>query len=507
MIRTLPLYVIKLVFLFTVLSNIPECLSAQNYYIIVGAFSNSNNANKEAIRLKSDGFTKSGFLAPVNAKLFKVYVDSFKTSDSANAALQNYRPDFKGAWIYYAIAGQTISKKTTPPSSNEVELLKRQLDYYKKSLEKALAKLDGKENNNSTRYDKSVEEKTQGRTQRTYRDKESNNSSVFFNKFVKTKSSEDDFITFIKNKTQESTNTVKKDSKTNSTDFPEVDMSKKPTTSQDNLLSIDSKLIKIRKEQNIQNTRLNNTVDSLFKEISKAQVKQIEQLDNKIDTFFQKSSKVQNSQIAQLNKTIDSLSQENIKNRDRQITQNRTIDSLSQECSKGRFNFYNSKFSLDIGILRNQVFTDLTQPILDYFSIETQKSSSNFYGLQLAGYYHFSQKWSMGINMENYYYNNSLYLFPTLNVKFSTQIINSPIKLSPIIGGGINCILPMDSIKNSKFADYVKINGGVDIEMGIAKHFSFFATSYYNFCIPVNKGNDLKLINYYNFILGLRFNL
>jgi hypothetical protein len=283
-------------------------------------------------------------------------------------------------------------------------------------------------------------------------------------------------------------------------------MAKKPTASSNDQLSIDSKLNKIRKEQDKQNARLNNTIDSLFKEIAKAQVKQVEKLNNKIDTFFQESSKVQDKQIAQLNRTIDSLSQENSKSKNRQIVQGKTIDSLSQEYSKGRFKFYNSKFSIDIGILRNQVYTELTQPILDYFAIDTARSSYNFYGFQLAGYYHWSPKWSTGINMENYYYNNSLYLFPTLNVKYTTQIINSPIKLSPIIGGGINCIVPTNNIKNSKFADYVKINGGIDIEMGIAKHFSFFATSYYNFGIPVNKDNNLEFISYYNFILGLRFN-
>jgi hypothetical protein len=284
-------------------------------------------------------------------------------------------------------------------------------------------------------------------------------------------------------------------------------MAKKTIVSSNDQLSIDAKLIKIRKEQDKQNARLNNTIDSLFKEIAKTQVKQDKQLNNKIDTFFQESSKVQDKQIAQLNRTIDSLSQENSKSKDRQIFQGKTIDSLSQECTKGRFNFKDSKFSIDIGILRNQIFTELTQPILDYFAIDTVKSSYNFYGFQLAGYYHWSPKWSTGINMENYYYNNSLYLFPTLNVRFSTQIINSPIKLSPIIGAGISCIVPTNNIKNSKFADFVKINGGIDIEMGIAKHFSFFATSYYNFCIPVNKSNNLELINYYNFILGLRFNL
>jgi hypothetical protein len=457
MIRTLPLNVFKLVFFLTVLFLIPECLSAQKYYIIVGAYSNSSNAKNEVSRLKNDGFINSGFLAPVNAKLYKVFVDSLKTRELANAVLKNYAVRFKDAWIYDPSKPLTTNKKgLNQPSANEVNILKQQLDFYKRNLAKALDELDAAKNNSRTINKVNNEEKKITPSQVT--SERSNNSSDFYNKFVKQESNEDDFIFFFENKIRENR------------------MKSEPVAQKEQ--------VQLKNKANDENFKIS--------------------LPPRDSTVKKPAEEIVNNDFSLIDSQLVQIRKDN----DKKIDQlNKTIDSLSKENLKGHFNFGNPKFSLDLGVMRTQVFTDLTQPILDYFSIETQKSSYNFYGFQLAGYYHFSQKWSTGINMENYYYNNTLYLFPTLNIKFSTQIINSPIKLSPIIGGGISCIVPTNDINSSKFADYIKVNGGIDFEMGIAKRFSFFATSYYNFCIPKNKENNLDLINYYNFIFGLRFNL
>jgi hypothetical protein len=158
--------------------------------------------------------------------------------------------------------------------------------------------------------------------------------------------------------------------------------------------------------------------------------------------------------------------------------------------------------------MQTQVFTDLDQSMLDFFKINMTNNTTNFFGIHLAGFYHMPKNWSMGIDFESYYYNQYLYLFPTLDFKISKQITNSPIKISPLIGAGTNLIIPLQALSDTKSANFIKINAGVDFEMGLSKSVSFFASPIYNFSIPLGETrNTFKTVEHYNFSFGLRLNL
>lgn len=67
-----------------------------NYHAIIGAFSNINNANRLCEELKSEGFPAHVFK---NGSLNPVSIQSFETSQEANAKLSELRERSSGIWI------------------------------------------------------------------------------------------------------------------------------------------------------------------------------------------------------------------------------------------------------------------------------------------------------------------------------------------------------------------------------------------------------------------------
>lgn len=504
-------------------------LFSQEHYVVVGAFSTKVSANVEATRLKNSGFNKSGVLPPINSSLYKVFVDSFNTKESANIALKGYKLQFNDAWIfspsnkvvniseskmfddfgklqkqidfyrqslYHEImeidkAGNindpenkearklvegwknsnlnnvnSLSRTNKYLSNRDVKQLKLQLDFYKKSLIVAKAEHQKVKNGSNGNVNGFIYN-----DDRVIKDLSKNKKTVSktiqsFNDFINEDEEDEDYVGFIDKFAQNET-------KKSESEINDEDLDKDSITPIVKTYSFDS-LAAAMKANN----------EEAIKEIDKKNEIQLKENKRNID---------------KLNDSIKSL----------ELTFNQRLDSVQSalDSIKRVSNLGNSKFSFDLGVLSSRILSEMTQPIFDYFLIDNSTKTSNFYGFQIAGMYHFTPKWSMGVNIENYIYSESIYGFPTLNVKYSSQIANSNIIISPFLGGGTNFILPLDSMSNINAADYFKINGGIDIELRVKRNFSFFTTSSYNYCIPLNNKNNLDYLSHYNFIFGIRLNL
>lgn len=529
MVKDLRINIFLLMFVFSFIFFSSLSLFSQEHYVIVGAFSTKVSANAEASRLKNSGFNKSGVLPPINSNLYKVFVDSFLTKESANTALKEYKLHFNDAWIfsasnknekvseskmsddfrklqkqidlykqslYYEImeidkAGNindpdnkeakrlveewknsnlnnvnSLSKTNKYLSNKDVKQLKLQLDFYKKSLfvaevEHQKVKNSRNQNVNASIHSEDREIKDSSKNKKTI-----SNPIHSFNDFINEDEEDEDYIGFIDKYDQ---NEIKK------SDY-EIN---------DEVLN-NNQTIPVVKTYNF---------DSLAAVIKANNEEAIKEIDKKNEIQLKENLR----NIEKLNDSIKSL----------ELTFNHRLDSVQNaiDSIKRISDLGNSKFSFDLGVLSSRILSEITQPIFDYFSIDNSTNISNFYGFQIAGTYHFTPKWSAGLNVENYIYSEAIYGFPTLNVKYSSRIANSNIIISPFLGGGTNFILPLDSMSNIKAADYFKINGGIDIELRVKRNFSFFTTNSFNYSIPLNNKNKLDYLSHYNFIFGIRLNL
>ena len=82
--------------------NEPETLitkNNRNVFIIVGAFSELNNAHALSKQLKNRGFPNTKVIEKSLNGLFRVSVDDFYTEDEAKIAVEQIKKQISSAWI------------------------------------------------------------------------------------------------------------------------------------------------------------------------------------------------------------------------------------------------------------------------------------------------------------------------------------------------------------------------------------------------------------------------
>ncbi|MCF8361926.1 MAG: SPOR domain-containing protein [Prolixibacteraceae bacterium] len=183
-----------------------------------------------------------------------------------------------------------------------------------------------------------------------------------------------------------------------------------------------------------------------------------------------------------------------------------TVSFAQKAVNAEGFVFGKPKFTLTLGPVQSFVLNDIEPHMSTYFNIDTPVSSKIFYGFQIAGNFYLSETWKTGIDLFIYPSKTRTYLFPYLNIGYSKQLGNVPLRINPFISVGTE-VLWADG-EDTMAGRYVFYAPGLDLEWGLSKSTSLFANYRHN--INTYFDNDVyKLVEtqHSSLSFGVRFNI
>jgi uncharacterized small protein (DUF1192 family) len=210
--------------------------------------------------------------------------------------------------------------------------------------------------------------------------------------------------------------------------------------------------------------------------------------------------------IAILEKNISELKSD-IQNdaEEKYVKKGDTVNFARKAVDAEGFIFEKPKFTLSLGPVQSFVLNDIEPQMSTYFNIDTPLSNKIFYGFQLAGNFYLSENWKAGIDLFIYPSKTRSYLFPYLNIGYSKQLGNAPLRINPFISVATE-VLWVDG-ENTMAGRYVFYAPGLDLEWGLSKSTSLFVNYRHN--INTYFENDVYKLaetQHSNLSFGVRFN-
>jgi len=182
-----------------------------------------------------------------------------------------------------------------------------------------------------------------------------------------------------------------------------------------------------------------------------------------------------------------------------------TVNFAQKAVNAQGFVFGNPKFTLSLGPVQSFVLNEIEPQMSSYFSIDTPLSSKIFYGFQLSGNFYISENWKTGIDLFVYPSETRSYLFPYLNVGYSKQLGNAPLRINPFISVATE-VLWADG-KDTMAGRYIFYAPGLGLEWGLSKGTSLFVDYRHN--INTYFENDIYKLaetQHSSVSFGVRFN-
>jgi uncharacterized small protein (DUF1192 family) len=182
-----------------------------------------------------------------------------------------------------------------------------------------------------------------------------------------------------------------------------------------------------------------------------------------------------------------------------------TVNFARKAVDAQGFVFGKPKFTLSLGPGQLFILNDIEPQISTYFNIDTPLSDKIFYGFQLAGNFYLSENWKTGVDLFIYPSKTRTYLFPYLNIGYSKQLGNAPLRINPFISVGTE-VLWADG-EDTMAGRYVFYAPGLDLEWGLSKGTSLFINYRHN--INTYFDNDVYKLaetQHSSLSFGVRFN-
>lgn len=248
-------------------------------------------------------------------------------------------------------------------------------------------------------------------------------------------------------------------------------------------------LLKAQLNENKDTPQQDNNKDTPQLDELDSLTEQIENLNNKISTV--------EKDFAESEKKLEEFKKNN-------TIQQPDTTSFALDGINSKFELNNHRLTIGFDFLQSNVLSYLDDSLLNYLNIDEGSSISNFYGLGASVFYNFTKSFSAGIDLNTYLYNYSAYLFPTLSVKYTKKLPDTPIKFSSHIGFGTDAIFISND--NSQFGNFIIAKVGFGLEYGLSDYFSAYTGLGYSMHYPIDE-NQYSPINLLNYKFGIRFNI